>query len=688
MTDIETRLALKKRLPRTWPAFFERHGNFTETQIAALPPLLSGQNILLVAPTASGKTEAVTAPLVERHCLPGSQGLRLLYITPTRALASDLYQRITIAFEHLHLVLAIKTRDFNTFRKERPAAMLISTPESVDSLLTSQAQVFATLQAVIIDELHLFDGAPRGDHLRVLMKRLQVIHRYAVQQDVIDPSNLQYAALSATLSNPSEIAGRYFPAAHVVYGGGGRSLQAELLPLTSQSDLSNYLFSFRKKGWRKAVVFCNSRSEAEYYASVIHPNSPFGSAVYVHYSNIDARQRHEIEERFASDEAAICFATSTLELGIDIGSIDVVILIGPPSDVRSFMQRIGRGNRRRRLIQVACFYRDPLEDMLFKVFINQTDQNDLASNPPAPFIPSVAVQQIFSIMKQSPHQAIRMSLLNPLFEGMLTPDEMLMIVGHLQDQGYLTHVKPGEWRAGTKLNKLVDEQNSAYAALSLYSNIRTEPRQMEVRDQHTGRRVARVSAASVQHDVITLQGHSQRVQWSDGETLWVASQADQQGQRLPYLSTRQYLNYETAQRIPLLFNITSDEALLVQAPDGGWWLFHWLGDLYGLLLLGLLGYNLHAKVTNQPGLYVSLPEAITTVPTWSVKEIHQQLTEDFRRFEGLVNIGAYYRHVPNFLREKAVINQINPDRFYKALTRMRLVSPSEEIAIQLRALVD
>jgi ATP-dependent Lhr-like helicase len=688
VTDLQKRQALKQRLARTWSAFFERHGNFTETQLAAIPLLLSGANVLLFAPTASGKTEAVIAPLVERHCPPGCDGLRLLYITPTRALASDMYQRMAQAFEQLHLSLAIKTRDFNTFRKDQRPVMLISTPESVDSLLTSQPQVFATLQAIILDELHLLYGTPRGDQLRVLMNRLRAIHSYAVKQDEVDNTALQYAALSATLSDPAATAARYFPAAHIVTISGGRSLQAEMLPITGDHDLKHYLFSFKERGWRKAVVFLNSRSEAEYYAAAVRPDSPFGSAVYVHYSNIDARQRHEVEERFADDEAAICFATSTLELGIDIGSIDVVILVGPPGDVRSFMQRIGRGNRRRRTLQVACFYRTPLEEVLFRLFIAQAEQGDFSTDSAAAFRPSVAVQQVFSILKQSPQQAIRLSLLYPLFEGMLTSSDLLMIVGYLEDQEYLIHTRPGEWRAGSKLNRLVDEQSSAYAALSLYSNIRTEPRQVEVRDQHTGRRVAQVSAALVQHDVITLQGHSQRVQWSDGETLWVASDEGQQGQRLLYTSMRQHLSYETTQKLPVLYDLAPSEGPLIEAPNGGWWWFHWLGDLYGVLLLDLLGYKTHAKATSQPGLYAFLAEPITTVPVWSVKQVQQHLIDHFRRFESMLDLGAYFRHVPLSLGQKAVIDQFNPSRFLEALARLHLISPSEELAIRLRELVD
>jgi len=92
VTDLPARLALKARLPRTWPAFFERHGTFSRAQLLAIPALLDGENVMLCAPTASGKTEAALAPLIERHCAPAGRrpSLHILSLTPTRALVNAL----------------------------------------------------------------------------------------------------------------------------------------------------------------------------------------------------------------------------------------------------------------------------------------------------------------------------------------------------------------------------------------------------------------------------------------------------------------------------------------------------------------------------------------------------------------------------------------------------------------------
>jgi ATP-dependent helicase Lhr and Lhr-like helicase len=113
------------------------------------------------------------------------------------------------------------------------------------------------------------------------------------------------------------------------------------------SALLAYLAQFHARGWRKALAFCNTRAEVEAYASAIQRGRhPFGTNVFVHYSNLTAERRHEIEQQFAHADAALCLASSTLELGIDIGSIDVVLLLGAPADAAAFMQRVGRATRR------------------------------------------------------------------------------------------------------------------------------------------------------------------------------------------------------------------------------------------------------------------------------------------------------------------------------------------------------
>ena len=186
-TQHDRLLALKARLPRTWTPFFARHGNLTPVQQQAIPSILDGKNTLVMAATATGKTEAVIAPLLERYCLgpirqpkrtlPPSR-LRILYICPTRALVRDLYERLRVPFAALELSLVMKSGDTGPVSTKRPPTVLITTPESTDSLLTRAPRLLTQLEAVVLDEIHLFDGGPRGDHLRCLLRRIEIVQEY------------------------------------------------------------------------------------------------------------------------------------------------------------------------------------------------------------------------------------------------------------------------------------------------------------------------------------------------------------------------------------------------------------------------------------------------------------------------------------------------------------------------------
>ncbi|MEI7769186.1 MAG: helicase-related protein [Chloroflexales bacterium] len=321
----------------------------------------------------------------------------------------------------------------------------------------------------MIDELHLFDGTPRGDQLRAVLSRIRAVRAYAAARGDAPDAAIQYAALSATVGDPESAAARYFTPAQVVQTGGGRPLEAELLAMDDDGDaaLAACLADFRRRGWRKALVFCNSRAEVEHYAGVTRPGSPFGSAVFVHYSNIEAARRREIEQQFAAADSAVYFTSSTLELGIDIGSVDVVMLIGPPGSRASFTQRIGRGNRRGRSLRAICGYRTPLERLTFEALIAEPQAlspQPLALSPS--FRPSVAVQQISSLVKQSPTAALRQIPLAQLFAGLLPDANLAELLGHLEQRGYLRAGRPGEWRAGPRLNKLFDQQSAQYVSLS------------------------------------------------------------------------------------------------------------------------------------------------------------------------------------------------------------------------------
>jgi len=165
---------LKDQLSHTWPAFFARHGNFTPVQQQALPPILAGKNTLVIAATASGKTEAALAPLLERHLFGDDSvanpqpALRILYICPTRALVRDLYERLAPPLQTLGVTVMMKSGDTGPVSTTHPPTVLITTPESTDSLLTRAPRLLTTLRAFVLDEVHLFGtSASRPAPLRL-----------------------------------------------------------------------------------------------------------------------------------------------------------------------------------------------------------------------------------------------------------------------------------------------------------------------------------------------------------------------------------------------------------------------------------------------------------------------------------------------------------------------------------------
>ena len=167
---------IRDKLLKTNRVFFSRFPSLTDVQNKTIPKILEGQNCLIISPTASGKTEAVIAPICERILSEHSQietlkHLLVVYVIPTRALVNDIYKRLEDSLLRLNISIASKTSDKDNFKIENPQNILFTTPESLDSLLMRHPQVLKNLEYVIIDELHFLDNNYRGDQLRVLLKQ-------------------------------------------------------------------------------------------------------------------------------------------------------------------------------------------------------------------------------------------------------------------------------------------------------------------------------------------------------------------------------------------------------------------------------------------------------------------------------------------------------------------------------------
>ncbi len=731
-------------LPHTWPVFFARHGNLTQTQQAAIPSILSGQNTLLIAPTATGKTEAVIAPLLERHLLgtsetlgetlPRESALCILYICPTRALVRDLYERLLAPLTELGISFMMKSGDSGPVPVQRPPMVLLTTPESLDSLLTRAPRLFGSVRAIVLDEIHLFDATPRGDHLRCLLKRIDSIRAYRLQElghkelvhKVVLP--LHRVALSATVSNPTALADRYLadpeqiePIA-IVEVPGNRQMVGGLQPMSDLDDLITVL-NLQMVGqsqMRKTLIFCNARHEVEQIAAYLREHLPFEASVFVHYSNLDPALRREVEDGLAQASTAICVCTSTLELGIDIGSIDMVVLIGPPPSPAAFVQRIGRAGRRRRTAHVIGMARTPLEEIHFKALFHLTEattqstdpaiepfvNSDINLQPTHTFYLSVLVQQIFSILKQSPTGGIRLADLRRVTPDLVDDQTLRDLFNHLASTRYLKLGRPGEWRAGPLLAELVD-------AHEIYSNIGSAAQPIVVVDAYTGRPIAQTERMRAPGDILFIGGRSMEVVWCAHYRLGVRVQkagkrrsamADADGRvrarRAPFA-----VSLAVSQKVATLLGFSAGQIALLQAEEEIWF-FHFWGDVYGELLTQLLRAYLTAHLTpghgdeyrdevasvTRPNEHcIQLTEATMQftmqLPVWDARTVRHQLDKLLPRLEPFLELGRFHTLLPPHLAKQVIVEQVDLSRFEQLYRAATIIKPTRDQRMHLLQLL-
>ena len=335
--------------PRIATAFYGGFQELRPVQAAAIPPLINGRNVVISSGTGSGKTEAVTAPLMNRFWIEALKEDRtvLLYIAPTKALINDIAKRLQCVLQTLGLRVGIRHGDRNDLDRAAKPHVLITTPESLNVMLRRKEPVLALVRCVVIDEVHLLFNTQRGLHLAVLLGRLKRL----------GGAPLQWAALSATMGNLPAVSEFFFGAAEkadFLQFPATRTIEAQIRMPSNPGELRNLFVRLMDAPRRKLLVFANSRKSCESLAAELQRAPELASPVFTHYSSLSTDLREQTERQFAEAPCAICVATSTLEIGIDIGDIDAVILAGNPPNIASFLQRIGRGNRRSNKTNVIC----------------------------------------------------------------------------------------------------------------------------------------------------------------------------------------------------------------------------------------------------------------------------------------------------------------------------------------------
>lgn len=366
-------------------------------QEQSVGPVLRGHHALLIAPTAGGKTEAAMLPVLSRMLSEEWRGLSVLYVCPIKALLNNLEARLSQLAGMIGRSVQLWHGDIATGEKARTSRelpdILLTTPESLEGILIGSRRdhhrLLGGVRCVVVDELHAFAGDDRGWHLLALLERIQGLCKQPVQR----------IGLSATVGKPQALLD--WLAGHVA---GERTLVHIQTPPAEVDLVVDYVGSLTNAAvlisqlhrGEKRLVFCDSRSRVEELSIALRS---LGVDVYVSHAALSADTRRQAEQAFAERQNCVIVATSTLELGLDVGDLDRVIQIDAPNSVASFLQRLGRTGRRSGSRRNMLFIATRDEGLLESLAIVQLFRRgyvEPVSSPPSPY--HLVVQQLFAML--------------------------------------------------------------------------------------------------------------------------------------------------------------------------------------------------------------------------------------------------------------------------------------------------
>jgi ATP-dependent Lhr-like helicase len=344
-------------LPQPFAGWFAGRGwSLRPHQAALMAEAAAGRHALLIAPTGAGKTLAGFLPslmaLTRRRRPAGrSAGLHTLYLSPLKALAVDIARNLETPIREMALPVRVETRtgDTSVHKRRRqkldPPDILLTTPEQLALLIASREaeKLFADLDTVVLDELHALVASKRGDLLALGLARLR---RLAPQA--------RFVGLSATVSDPTELASWLAPAnVAIVEAPPGARPEIGILTGPERVPWAGHLARHAVPAVlaaiahaKLALVFVNTRAQAELLFQELWRANEANLAIALHHGSLDVGQRRRVEAAMAAGTLRAVVATSTLDLGIDWGDVDLVIHVGAPKGASRLAQRIGRANHR------------------------------------------------------------------------------------------------------------------------------------------------------------------------------------------------------------------------------------------------------------------------------------------------------------------------------------------------------
>ncbi|MEP6826811.1 MAG: ligase-associated DNA damage response DEXH box helicase, partial [Aestuariivirga sp.] len=343
-------------LPATFVAWFASKGwSARPHQLEMLELGLQGQSALLISPTGGGKTLAGFLPTLVDLARPHeTDGIHTLYISPLKALAVDIARNLEAPIADMKLPISVETRTGDTSyakrqrQRQKPPDVLITTPEQVTLLIAdpAAAHLLRNLKCVIIDELHSIVSQKRGVLLSLALSRLRT---HAPQA--------RFTGLSATVADPDALQAWLAPVGTppvpLVLGKAGAPPRIRILDSVEHVPWSGHSARYSIpevyetiKTAKMALLFVNTRSQAELLFQELWNANEDHLPIALHHGSLDVMQRRKVEAAMADGKIKAVVCTSTLDLGIDWGDVDLVVQVGAPKGSSRLLQRIGRANHR------------------------------------------------------------------------------------------------------------------------------------------------------------------------------------------------------------------------------------------------------------------------------------------------------------------------------------------------------
>lgn len=387
---------------------------FTPIQDMAIPVIIETNNdVVLSSGTASGKTEAAFLPILSMVEKEAESKLKVIYISPLKALINNQFMRIESLCEYTDIPIHRWHGDVSQSKKKTflkaPSGILQITPESIESLFINRTEqlssVFRDVDFVVIDEIHSFLDNERGVHLRSLLSRIK---KHTINRPRI-------IGLSATIDN-FELVKRWVNPDHpeqvevIKSLGSDKSLLYSLMhfPGNKTREIPLELLEDMRELTRtqKALIFCNSRGDVEQSTVLLNRlalKDKVGETYYAHHSSIDKKEREYVEKTMSeSTSPKSVVATSSLELGIDVGSIDLVVQLDSTFTVSALKQRLGRSGRKQDSSQMLQLYSTSKDSLLQSLAVMELVREKWVEPAKGYAIPyNILFHQIISICKET-----------------------------------------------------------------------------------------------------------------------------------------------------------------------------------------------------------------------------------------------------------------------------------------------